>query len=180
MNDYIVKPFAVAALRAKLEHFGAGSSFRPQTAEPVGPAGAEVAPADAQAPAAHVKDDLGHALLDLKQVHSLIELDPSGNLLGKLSQSFGPQSDKLLQSLGDAAAASDAVKAGQIAHQYKGLSGTLGMSRLAQQAAALEVVIEACDWDQVASMLALAKDLSTQSLAALKAELEAALKPSAG
>ena len=171
MDDYIVKPFTVEALRNKLVYFGqriAGAAGRAAGAplKEAAQTGSEPpAPVSTQAPAGD------HDLLDLKQVHSLILLDPSGKLMEQLADGFGLKTSKLLADLRVAAKAHDAYAAGRLVHQFKGTAGTLGMRSLARLGAEMEVSLAAGLWAQLGVQLANADDRCTSSLSALKLEI---------
>ncbi len=175
MDDYIVKPVTVEALREKLVYFGqrmAGTANRNADAPleeqvPLQAGPERAAPVAAQTSA-------GQELLDLKQVRSLISLDPSGKLMGQLISSFGPKTGKLLDELRAAAQVQDADAAGRLAHQLKGTAGTLGMRSLARHAAEMEVSLAAGLWAQLGEQLASADDRCTSSLSALTLEIAAA------
>ncbi len=175
MDDYIVKPVTADALREKLLYFGqrtAGTAGRASAAaaeEPTPASPTHSAPSAPVAPSAGGQD-----LLDLKQVHSLMSLDPSGKLMGQLIGSFGPKTSKLLSDLRAAAQVQDADAAGRLAHQLKGTAGTLGMRSLARHAAEMEVSLAAGLWAQLGDQLASADDRCTSSLAALTLEIAAA------
>ncbi|WP_341908837.1 PAS domain-containing protein [Polaromonas sp. YR568] len=169
MDDYIVKPVTAEALREKLVYFGqriAGTAGRAAAAPLDEPTPEPSAPAAAPTG--------GHDLLDLKQVHSLISLDPSGKLMAQLIGSFGPKTSKLLDELRAAAQVQDADAAGRLAHQLKGTAGTLGMRSLARHAAEMEVSLAAGLWAQLGDQLASADDRCTSSLTALTLEMAAA------
>ncbi len=177
MDDYIVKPVTAEALREKLVYFGqrmAGTAARQSSA----PTSDLTPPASRDEVAAAAPP--GHDLLDLKQVHSLISLDPSGKLLGQLIESFGPKTGTLLGALRTAANAHDADAAGRLAHQLKGTAGTLGMRSLARHAADMEASLAAGLWEQLGHQLASAQGRCDSSLAALTAELAAAKPAMAG
>ncbi len=172
MDDYIVKPVTAEALREKLVYFGqraAGTAGRSATA-PV----EESTPATPEPSAPAAMPASGHDLLDLKQVHSLMSLDPSGKLMAQLIGSFGPKTSKLLSDLRAAAQVQDADAAGRLAHQLKGTAGTLGMRSLARHAAEMEVSLAAGLWAQLGDQLASADDRCTSSLTALTLEMAAA------
>lgn len=163
MDDYIVKPFAVANLREKI--VAVGELLRPSDSM------GDTAP--------HTSGTAipPHALLDLKQVNSLIALDPKGDLARRLLASFALQKDGLIQHLQRGVTCCDLGSVSHSAHQLKGVAGTLGMSALAELAAEMDACTRSQDWHRLSNIIKLAMSCSEDSFEALKTAFAAASDP---
>ncbi|MDB5943334.1 MAG: multi-sensor hybrid histidine kinase, partial [Ramlibacter sp.] len=116
MDDYVVKPISVPMLQAALEKCGE----------------LKAAGRDKPAEAADV--------LDVSQLESFIDLDPSGEFLQGLIESFEANSRRCLAELRRAVDAGDAAATEAVAHQLKGTSAALGVRELNRRCVALEAL----------------------------------------
>jgi CheY-like chemotaxis protein len=124
VDDYVVKPVAVPLLRAALERTGELKAQRER-----GPAVASAAEHDLDALA---------DVLDEEHLGSFVELDPTGEFVRSLVESFAVKGRESLVALRRFVAADDAAAVGALAHQLKGNSATLGVKEMARVCGALE------------------------------------------
>jgi CheY-like chemotaxis protein/HPt (histidine-containing phosphotransfer) domain-containing protein len=149
MDDYVVKPISVPMLQAALEKCGELKAARQD---------------EGTAVAADV--------LDVSHLESFIDLDPSGEFLQGLIESFEANSRRCLAELRRAVDAGDAAATEAVAHQLKGTSAALGVRELNRLCVALEALagngtlqdaaglLDECDREFGAGLQALTQFLS--------------------
>jgi CheY-like chemotaxis protein/HPt (histidine-containing phosphotransfer) domain-containing protein len=149
MDDYVVKPISVPLLQAALEKCGELKALRQD---------------EAPAAAAGVLDD--------SHLESFIDLDPSGEFLEGLIESFEANSRRCLAELRGAVAQGNAAAANSVAHELKGTSSALGVRELSRVCVTIEVLagtgalqdaaglLDECDREFCAGLQALALFLS--------------------
>jgi CheY-like chemotaxis protein len=149
MDDYVVKPISVPMLQAALEKCG-----------------------ELKAARQHEGTAVAADVLDVSQLESFIDLDPSGEFLQGLIESFEANSRRCLAELRRAVGAGDAAATEAVAHQLKGTSAALGVKELSSLCVALEALarqgnlqdagamVDGCDRQFAAGLQALNRFLS--------------------
>ncbi len=140
VDDYVVKPISVVALRRALERSGRLQASRASAPPPT--------PTPAPAPPP-VQDSGPPAQLDDRLLLDFVSIEPDGEFLQGLIESFAANSRESLALLRRALATGDSAAAGSAAHQLAGMAGNLGvleMMRLARelQQLAREGQLQAC------------------------------------
>ncbi|GAC1603250.1 MAG: hypothetical protein NVS3B2_07590 [Ramlibacter sp.] len=123
VDDYVVKPFSAAVLRAALERCGAAQGRRSQA-----PAAPAAAPESASG------RDSGEALatLDDRMLREFMAIDPTGEFLNRLIVSFTSNSREALADLGRALSRSSSEAVQSAAHQLVGMTSNLGLDEFAR------------------------------------------------
>ena len=163
VDDYVVKPISVPALRAALEKCGARQARRKGSA-PTSP----VTPEQDVAPP---------RVLNEGQLQNFLAIDPTGDFLRGLIDSYGTESRRLLAQLRQAQAAGDAAGAGAAAHQLRGMSSNVGVGRAGPACQAIEDRAEAGMLDGCAPLVAECQREIEAGLSALGVFLSGHLNP---
>ena len=153
VDDYVVKPIGVPMLRAALEKCSELRTRRGRTGSSL--------------PAALIQAGSAVAELDETQLRSFMELDPSGDFLKRLIQSFDSSSRKLFADLHQALSDGNAHAAGAAAHQLTGMSSNLGVHEMARTARALEAAARHSKLESGAELAASCEREMERGLAAL-------------
>jgi signal transduction histidine kinase/CheY-like chemotaxis protein len=120
VDDYLTKPVLVHALRDALVRAG----------ESVGP---HVAASQAEGRLHDADVDV-----DVEQLKSYMDLDPTGDFLRSVVNAFTGSSGQTLSNLKEAVAAGNAADVAALAHRLKGGSGTVGLRAASMICARLE------------------------------------------
>ena len=163
VDDYVVKPIGVPMLRAALEKCSELRTRRGRTGSSL--------------PAALVQLGSAVAELDDAQLRNFMELDPSGDFLKRLIQSFDSSSRKLFADLHKALSDGNAPAAGAAAHQLAGMSSNLGVHEMARAARALEAAARHGTLESGAELIASCEREMERGLAALLLFLERNRQP---
>jgi signal transduction histidine kinase/DNA-binding response OmpR family regulator/CHASE3 domain sensor protein/HPt (histidine-containing phosphotransfer) domain-containing protein len=158
VDDYVVKPISVPMLRAALERCGAAQAGRIDSRPaPLAPAQVEV---EAKVDAKPKASEAGRspAELDDKLLLDFLGIEPDGEFLEGIIDSFAVNSSLELEEIRTALAQRDCRAVGAAAHQLAGMSSNLGLkelSRLSREIEALarrqtldgcEQLLAGCEW----------------------------------
>ena len=116
VDDYVVKPFSAAVLRAALERSGVARGGRNQS-PPVSQGQVSGGPRPA---------------LDDRMLREFLAIDPSGDFLGRLITSFTTNSREALAELGRALSQGRCDAVQSAAHQLVGMTSNLGLEEIAR------------------------------------------------
>ena len=157
VDDYVVKPLSVAALRAALEKCGAQQ--------------ARLAVARASMATAPAPLDTGEGVLDEARLLTFLDIDPDGDFLKGLVDSFGTESRRLLAQLRAAQASGDAGDAADAAHQLRGMCSNVGVARAVPACEAMEQRAQSGSLEGCEPLVADCEHEVTQGRSALEAFL---------
>ena len=154
MHHYVTKPITVAALADAL-----ATSLR----LPASP--------DAAAQSIAAQGSAAVQLLDAARVDPLLEVDPSGEFLSELTESFQTNAGDLLRKMQATLAAPDTEELARLAHQLKGLGASLGVAQVAQTCADIETIALRGRTDEVLGLIVRAASQLDAGIRALRARV---------